>query len=58
MKVAFIHGTSMKPEPPVTPIGMGKTTRCVELASISELDLRLMAAWMKQVAAMPGVGKR
>jgi hypothetical protein len=58
VKVAFMHGTSMKPEPPVTPIGMGKTSRCVELASLAELDERQMAAWMKQVAAMPGFGKR
>src|SRR5690349_20548482 len=38
VKVMFIRGTELMPEPPVTPIGMGKHTRGVELASADELD--------------------
>ncbi len=49
-------GTEIKPEPPVTPIGMGKSTRGVELASVDELDERQAASWMKQAAAMPVFG--
>jgi hypothetical protein len=37
VKLMFIRGTEIKPEPPVTPIGM-KSTRGVELASVDDLD--------------------
>jgi hypothetical protein len=37
---------------------MGKATRGVELKSVADLDERQIAAWMKQVVAVPGVGKR
>jgi hypothetical protein len=56
VKVMFIRGTELKPEPPVTPIGMGKATRGVEPASVGELDERQLASWMKQAAAMPFFG--
>ena len=57
VKLMFINGaTLLEPVPPVTPVGMGKSTRGVELESIKELDERQVAAWMKQVAAVPGVG--
>ena len=56
LKVMFIMGTSLTPEPPVTPIGMGKATRGVELASLDDLDEGQLAAWMKQAATMPFVG--
>ncbi len=56
LKVMFIRGTEMKPEPPVTPIGMGKSTRGVELASVDELDEDQAASWMKQAAANPFFG--
>ena len=56
MKLMFIRGTEMKPEPPVTPIGMGKSTRGVELASVDDLDEHQVASWMKQAAANPFVG--
>ena len=46
----FIRGTEIKPEPPVTPIGMGKSTRGVELASLDDFDERQLASWMKQAA--------
>jgi hypothetical protein len=56
VKLMFIRGTEMVPEPPVTPIGMGKATRGVELASVGELDEGQVAAWMKQAAAKPFIG--
>lgn len=56
VKLMFINGTSLTPVPPVTPVAMGKATRGVELATVGELDERQVASWMKQVAAMPGVG--
>src|SRR3974390_845118 len=52
----FVNGATLKPVPPVTPVAMGKSTRGVELNSVDELDERQIAAWMKQVAAVPGVG--
>ena len=56
VKLMFIRGTELEPEPPVTPIGMGKATRGVEPASVRDLDERQAASWMKQAAAMPFVG--
>ena len=56
LKVMFIRGTELKPEPPVAPVGMGKATRGVELASADDLDERQVASWMKQAAAMPFFG--
>jgi hypothetical protein len=53
VKLMFIRGTALEPEPPVTPIGMGKSTRGVELASVDDLDEHLMALWMKQSSTMP-----
>jgi hypothetical protein len=54
----FINGTALDPVPPVTPVAMGKSTRGVEIASMDDIDELQVVAWMKQVAAMPGVGKR
>ena len=58
VKLTFGRGTSLKPVPPVKPIGMGKDSRGVDLASLGELDLneRQAASWMKQAAAIPGFG--
>lgn len=56
VKLMFIRGTEIEPEPPVTPVGMGKATRGVELASVDDLDERQVASWMKQAAAMPFFG--
>lgn len=56
VKLMFIRGTELEPEPPVTPVGMGKSTRGVELASVDDLDKLLAASWMKQAAAMPFFG--
>jgi hypothetical protein len=58
VKVAFGRGTSLTPVPPVTPIGMGKETRAVDLESLDDMDERQLASWMKQAAALPGFGKR
>lgn len=56
VKLMFVNGAALLPVPPVTPEGMGKSTRGVELGSVEELDERQIAEWMKQVAAVPGVG--
>jgi len=56
VKLMLIRGTEIKPEPPVTPVGMGKSTRGVVLASVDDLDERQAASWMKQAAAMPSSG--
>ena len=58
VKLMFINGTTLDPVPPVTPVAMGKSTRGVEIASMDDLDGPQVVAWMKQGAAMPGVGKR
>jgi len=56
VKLMFINGVALQPVPPVTPIGMGKSTRGVELKSVTDMDERQIAAWIRQVAAVPGVG--
>ena len=56
VKVMFIRGTDLEPEPPVTPIGMGKATRGVELDAIDEIDERQLASWIEQAAKIPFAG--
>jgi hypothetical protein len=56
VKVMFVNGVTLTPVPPVTPVAMGKSTRGVELKSVDDIDEPQIAAWMKQVAAVPGVG--
>jgi hypothetical protein len=58
VKLMFINGAALDPVPPVTPVGMGKSTRGVELQSEDDIVERQIASWMKQVAAVPGVGGR
>ena len=58
VKLTFGRGTDLKPVPPVTPIGMGKASRGVDLASVDDLDERQITSWMEQAAALPGFGKR
>jgi TfoX/Sxy family transcriptional regulator of competence genes len=58
VKLMFINGVALEPVPPVTPVGMGKSTRGVELESVDDIDDRQIAEWMKQVAAVPGVGRK
>ena len=57
VKLMFVNGVILSPVPPVTPLAMGKSTRGVEFESMDELDERQIAAWMRQIAAVPGVGR-
>jgi len=58
VKVMFINGaTVLDPVPPVTPTGMGKSTRGVELASVDDIDEQQLAEWMRQVTSVPGMGR-
>jgi hypothetical protein len=56
LKLMFIRGTDLEPQPPVTPIGMGKSTRGFELATLDELDETQVASWMQQAAERPFAG--
>ena len=56
--VMFIRGTDLEPEPSVTPIGMGKATRGVELESVDDIDAGRLASWMRQAAEKPFRGGR
>lgn len=58
VKLMFVNGAALVPVPPVTPVAMGKSTRGVELESVDDVDKRQIVAWMKQVAAVPGVGRK
>jgi hypothetical protein len=58
VKLTFGRGTALTPVPPVTPIGMGKTSRGVDLESVDDIDEARIASWMTQAAALPGFGKR
>ena len=58
VKLMFVNGASLEPVPPVTPVGMGKSTRGVELESMDDVDERQIARWMKQATSVPGVGKK
>jgi len=58
VKLTFGRGTSLTPVPPVTPIGMGKDSRGVDLESVDDINERQVASWMRQAAAIPGFGKR
>mgnify|MGYP002382201644 FL=1 len=56
VKLMFVNGVALQPVPPVTPVAMGKDTRGVELGSVADIDEQRIASWMRQVAAVPGVG--
>ena len=58
VKLTFGRGTSLTPEPPMTPIGMGRTSRGVDLASLDEIDEPRIVSWMEQAAALPGFGRK
>ena len=58
VELMFINGALLRPEPPVTPVGMGRATRGVELTSVDDLDVAQVTAWMNDVTSRPGVGKR
>lgn len=53
LKLTFIRGDALTPEPPVTPVGMGKSARGVELVPDGEVDESQIITWMRQAAAMP-----
>lgn len=57
VKLMFINGaTLLDPVPPVSPVGMGRATRGVELGKLDDLDEQQVGAWMKQVTSVPGLG--
>ena len=57
VKLMFVNGaTLLDPVPPVTPVGMGKATRGVELTSLDDIDRPQIAEWMRQITSLPGVG--
>lgn len=58
VKLMFVNGAALTPVPPVTPVAMGKSTRGVEITTVDDLDELQITEWMKQVTAMPGVGKK
>jgi len=59
VKLMFVNGAVLlDPIPPVTPIGMGKATRGVELASVEDIDEPQIAAWMTRITSAPGLGGR
>lgn len=58
IKLMFVNGVTLDPVPPVTPVAMGKSTRGVELASLDDVDEHQVVRWMRQITAVPGVGKR
>jgi hypothetical protein len=53
VKVTFLHGTKLKPVPPV---GTGKYTRGVDLERLADIDAKQIAAWSKQAVQRPGLG--
>lgn len=59
---APLHGVSavssavLHSVPPVTPEGMNKATRGVEIASVDEIDTEQLAACMTQITSVPGMG--
>jgi len=57
VKRVFVNGaTLLDPVPPVTPVGMGRATRGVELVSLEDLDRGRIATWMRQISSVPGLG--
>ena len=58
VKLMFIRGTELEPEPPVTPTGMGRQARGVELSAVDELDEPQIVSWMRQAAAKPFAGRK
>lgn len=58
VKLTFLRGTALEPVPPMAPIGMGKDSRGVDLASVKDLDEPQAASWMQQATALPGFGRK
>jgi len=53
VKVTFLHGTALKPVPPV---GTAKYTRGVDLETVAQVDEEQLADWMRQASSRPGLG--
>ena len=53
VKITFLHGTKLKPVPPV---GAGKFTRGVDVEPAADLDERKLARWIVQASRFPGLG--
>jgi hypothetical protein len=53
VKVTFLHGTKLKPVPPV---GTGKYTRGVDIERAADMDEQRLAAWIRQASKFPGLG--
>lgn len=57
VKLMFINGaTALDPVPPTTPTGMGRATRGIELRFLADVHEPQIAAWMRQITALPGIG--
>lgn len=55
VKITFLHGTKLKPVPPV---GTGKYTRGVDVERAVDLDEKRLAAWIRQASKFPGLGAK
>jgi len=51
VKFSFFKGTSLKPVPP---IGKYKEVRSLDVRESDKLDVKQLAAWIKQAASIPG----
>ncbi len=53
VKVTFLHGTKLKPVPPV---GTGRYTRGIDVVRATDFDAALLASWIRQASKWPGLG--
>ncbi len=53
VKITFLHGTKLRPVPPV---GTGKYTRGVDVERAADLDEQQVASWIVQASKFPGLG--
>lgn len=53
VKVAFLNGTSLQPQPPVESKNAG--TRYLHLHEGVPIDEKLLSSWLRQAAKLPGV---
>jgi hypothetical protein len=53
VKVAFFRGTSLRPVPPVESKNEG--TRYFHIHEDNQLDVELVASWIRQASELPGV---
>lgn len=52
VKVAFFHGTSLRPPPPVE--SKGEETRYFHIHEDNPIDEAQLATWIRQAATLPG----